>query len=142
VDTIGFNDINLLDHVGLPHSEALHVTSAIRRVDHDTLQNDFTIEDPKAYTKPWTAQQILQIEAGLGNRRIRLRQQQVRVPRKVGGTELGFGVATLRRGIELFFSRLRRFGSGSISFMNGQKLPAQKPGGRYKGNPYNCDMVL
>jgi hypothetical protein len=26
----------------------------IRRVDHDTLQITFTLEDPKAYTKPWT----------------------------------------------------------------------------------------
>jgi hypothetical protein len=64
VDTIGFNDITWLDHVGLPHSEALHVTERIRRVDHDTLQDDFTIEDPKAYTKPWTAQQIYKLKPG------------------------------------------------------------------------------
>lgn len=64
VDTIGFNDITWLDHAGLPHSEALHVTERIHRVDHNTLQDDFTIEDPKAYTKPWTVQQIYRLKSG------------------------------------------------------------------------------
>ena len=66
VDTIGFNDITWLDHVGLPHTDALHVIERIRRVDHDTLQDDFTIEDPKAYTKPWTARQIYKLKPGWG----------------------------------------------------------------------------
>src|ERR1700674_1533922 len=64
VDTVGFNDITWLDHVGLPHSEALHVVERIRRVDHDTLQDDFTIEDTKAFTKPWKAQQIYKLKPG------------------------------------------------------------------------------
>jgi hypothetical protein len=64
VDTIGFNDITWLDHAGLPHSEALHVTERVRRVNHDTLQDDFTIEDTKAYTKPWMAQQIYKLKPG------------------------------------------------------------------------------
>jgi hypothetical protein len=53
VDTIGFNDLTWLDYVGHPHSEALHVVERIQRVDHNNLQIDLTIEDPKAYTKPW-----------------------------------------------------------------------------------------
>jgi hypothetical protein len=61
VDTIGFNDVTWLDHVGLPHSDQLHVIERIRRVDHDTLQDDFTIEDPKAYTRTWTASQVYKL---------------------------------------------------------------------------------
>jgi hypothetical protein len=53
VDTIGFNDKTWLDKVGHPHSDALHLVERIRRVDHDTLVDDLTIDDPKAYTKPW-----------------------------------------------------------------------------------------
>lgn len=53
VDTIGFNDKTWIDRAGHPHSEALHLVERIRRVDSNTLQNDITIEDPKAYTKPW-----------------------------------------------------------------------------------------
>jgi hypothetical protein len=64
VDTIGFNEITWLDHVGLPHSDALHVVERIRRVDLNTLVDDFTIEDPKAYTKPITASQTYKLKPG------------------------------------------------------------------------------
>jgi hypothetical protein len=64
VDTIGFNDVTWIDHVGLPHTDALHVVERIRRVDHDTLVDDFTIEDPKAYTKPFTASQTYHLKPG------------------------------------------------------------------------------
>jgi len=62
VDTIGFNDKTWLDPMGLPHSDALHVVERFRRVDHDTLQVDYTIDDPKAYTKTWTAQRIFKLK--------------------------------------------------------------------------------
>jgi len=52
VDTVGFNDKTWVDRAGHPHSEALHVVERIRRMDN-VLQDDITIEDPKAYTKPW-----------------------------------------------------------------------------------------
>ena len=53
-DTVNFNDMTWLDRMGHAHSDQLHVTERIRRVDHDHLIDDLTIEDPKAYTKPWT----------------------------------------------------------------------------------------
>lgn len=55
VDTVNFNDKTWIDRVGHPHSEALHLVERIRRTDHGHLTDDITIEDPKAYTKPWTA---------------------------------------------------------------------------------------
>ena len=64
VDTIGFNDVTWLDHAGLPHSDALHVVERIHRVDHDTLVDDFRIEDPKAYTRPWTTSQTYKLKPG------------------------------------------------------------------------------
>lgn len=64
VDTVGFNTITWMDHVGLPHTGALHVVERIRRVDHNTLIDDFTIEDPKAYTKKWTASQTYILKPG------------------------------------------------------------------------------
>jgi hypothetical protein len=54
-DTVNFNDKTWIDRIGHPHSESLHVVERIRRIDHDHLVDDITIEDPKAYTKPWTA---------------------------------------------------------------------------------------
>ena len=55
VDTIGLNDKTWLDTAGHPHSDALHVVERIRRVDHDTLENTLTFDDPKTYTKSWTS---------------------------------------------------------------------------------------
>jgi len=56
VDTIGFNDKTWVDRLGHPHSEELHLVERFRRIDEKTLQIDMTIDDPKAYTKPWTVQ--------------------------------------------------------------------------------------
>jgi hypothetical protein len=55
VDTINFNDKTWIDRVGHPHSDQLHVIERFRRPDHDHLIDDITIDDPKAYIKPWNA---------------------------------------------------------------------------------------
>jgi hypothetical protein len=54
VDTVGFNGRTWLDYVGHPTSEKLHVIERYRRPDFNTLSYEATIEDPVAYTKPWT----------------------------------------------------------------------------------------
>src|ERR1051326_5828002 len=43
-----------LDVNGSPYSEQAKFTEKFRRPAYDHLQIDFTVEDPKAYTKPWT----------------------------------------------------------------------------------------
>lgn len=58
VDTIDVFDgeqgkYKWLDEAGYPHSDQLHVTERIRRTNHNTLQDDFTIEDPGAYKAPF-----------------------------------------------------------------------------------------
>jgi hypothetical protein len=62
VDTAGLNDKTWLDQVGHPHSDSLHVVERIRRVNRDTLQDDLTIDDPRAYAKPWTGQQVFKLK--------------------------------------------------------------------------------
>ncbi len=52
-DTIGFNDKTWVDRAGHPHSQDMHVVERMRRTAADTLQIEVSIEDPKAYTKPW-----------------------------------------------------------------------------------------
>ncbi|MBZ5575074.1 MAG: hypothetical protein LAP40_00775 [Acidobacteriia bacterium] len=54
VDSAGFNDRTWLDQDGHPHTEALHVIERYTRIDEMTLQYQATIDDPKAYTRPWT----------------------------------------------------------------------------------------
>jgi len=62
VDVVGFNDRTWIDRVGHPHSSDLHVVERFRRVDHETLQDDITIEDPKAYPRPWTGQKTFKLK--------------------------------------------------------------------------------
>ena len=63
VDTIGFTDRGWIDTgMGHPQTEALHVTERFRRSDFGNLEIGVTIDDPKAYTKPWTANMKAQLE--------------------------------------------------------------------------------
>ena len=53
VDTVNFNDKTLIDRVGRPHSDSLHLVERIRRIDPASMEIDFTVDDPKSYAKPW-----------------------------------------------------------------------------------------
>lgn len=55
VDTIGLTPVTQIDEAGTLHSDALHVIERIRKVDGQTLETVFTIDDPKAFTAPWVA---------------------------------------------------------------------------------------
>jgi hypothetical protein len=55
VETIGFNDKDWADAYGDPRSEQTHLTERYRRLNHDTLELQVTIDDPKSYTKPWVS---------------------------------------------------------------------------------------
>jgi len=54
IDTVGFNDKFWFDFVGHPHTEQLHVIERYTRPDLGTLVEEATIDDPGAYTKPFT----------------------------------------------------------------------------------------
>jgi hypothetical protein len=54
VDVVGLNDRTWLDAAGHPHTEQLHVIERYTRTDEKTLHYQATIDDPGAYTKPWT----------------------------------------------------------------------------------------
>ena len=54
VDTTGFNDQTWLDDPGHPHTDAMHAIERFRRPDFGHLEIAITIDDPKAYTTPWT----------------------------------------------------------------------------------------
>lgn len=62
VDTTNINEKTWIDTLGHPHSNALHLVERIRRVNHDTLEIEFTFDDPKTYTRPWTGKKVFQLE--------------------------------------------------------------------------------
>lgn len=54
IDTVGFNERAWMDRYALPHTDRLHLVERVTRVDFDTLEYEVTIDDPGAYTAPWT----------------------------------------------------------------------------------------
>lgn len=58
VDTIGFNDKTWLDDTGKPHSADLHLTERYRRPDLGHLNVQLTLDDPKAFTKPYSFERV------------------------------------------------------------------------------------
>ena len=54
VQTAGFRDLGWLDVEGSPLSETGRIIERFRRPDFGHLEIEVTIDDPKAYTKPWT----------------------------------------------------------------------------------------
>jgi hypothetical protein len=64
IETSGFRDRGWLDtEVGRPHSDALRVTERLRRRDFGHIDLSITIDDPKAFLKPWTVTTTLTFQA-------------------------------------------------------------------------------
>jgi hypothetical protein len=54
VDVVGFNEATWLDYFGHPHTDQLHVIERFSRPNKGTLHYEAVIDDPGAYTKPFT----------------------------------------------------------------------------------------
>ena len=54
VETTNFRDGGWLDINGSPLTDAGKMTERFRRPNYGTLSIEVTVDDPKAYTKPWT----------------------------------------------------------------------------------------
>lgn len=54
VETTGFRDLGWLDVEGSPITESGKLIERFHRADYGHLQIEVTIDDPKAYTRPWT----------------------------------------------------------------------------------------
>jgi len=58
VDTIGFNDKTFVDNYRTPHTTQLHVVERFKLFDGGKiLEAAITVEDPGAFTMPWSAVQ-------------------------------------------------------------------------------------
>lgn len=57
IDSNNFEDGTMLDNAGLPHSDALHLTERYElSKDGKHMHLQLTIDDPKTFTMPWSAQ--------------------------------------------------------------------------------------
>ena len=64
VNTTNFNEDFWFTYGGLPHTNLLTLHEKFSRLDLDTLHYEVTIDDPGAYTRPWTASWDLRWVAG------------------------------------------------------------------------------
>ena len=56
IDTVGFNESFWLDRGGLPSTEQMRTVERLTRTNMTTLHYELTVDDPGAYTRPWTGQ--------------------------------------------------------------------------------------
>jgi hypothetical protein len=52
IDTVGYNDKFWFDSRGTPHTEQLHTIERWTRISWGRMVNEFTLEDPGAFSKP------------------------------------------------------------------------------------------
>jgi hypothetical protein len=55
VETSGFIDGEWLDRSGNPLTQSGKIIERYHRVNYGLMELEITVDDPKAYTKPWTA---------------------------------------------------------------------------------------
>ena len=61
VQTDGFRDDLWADYNGSPLTVESKLTERIRRPNFGTIEIEATVDDPKAYTKPWTVNLALSL---------------------------------------------------------------------------------
>ena len=64
VDSVGFNEAFWMNRDGLPHTSQMHLTERLTRTSFETLNYEVTVDDPGAYTAPWTSGYTLGWSAG------------------------------------------------------------------------------
>ena len=52
IDTVGYNDKFWFDSRGTPHTEQLHTVERFTRISYGRLRNQFTLDDPGAFSRP------------------------------------------------------------------------------------------
>ena len=63
VTSAGFNDRTWLDGSGTPHSEELRLTERLTRPRFGRMDIEYTFEDPKAFTRKWSAKVGFDLQA-------------------------------------------------------------------------------
>jgi len=55
VDTVGFNEKVWIDNLGMPTTDKLHTIEKFTRTSYSQIKYEITIDDPGAYTAPWSS---------------------------------------------------------------------------------------
>jgi len=61
VETNNLREDGWLDIIGTPLTDEAKLTERFRRVNYGRMEIDITVDDPKAFTKPWTVRHVQEI---------------------------------------------------------------------------------
>ena len=64
IDTTGYNEGFWMDRGRLPHTNLLRTVERFTRTSQATMRYEYTVDDPGAYTRPFTGAMNLRWEAG------------------------------------------------------------------------------
>ena len=84
IDSVGFNDKFWFDFAGHPHTEQLHVVERFHRPDLTNLNYEATINDPGAYTAPFTMHGHSNLQEGVDLQEYICNENNQDVPHIVG----------------------------------------------------------
>ncbi|HXS80770.1 MAG TPA: hypothetical protein VN818_10815 [Gammaproteobacteria bacterium] len=85
IDSVGFNESFWMDRRGMPHTTQLHTIERFTRKDAETITFEITVDDPGAYTAPWTGGFDLGFERGVELFEYSCQQANYAVELMVGG---------------------------------------------------------
>jgi len=94
VDTTGYNERFWLDRRGLPHTSKMHTIEKFTRTNQAAIAYEITVDDPGAYTAPWTGKFNLRWEAGTELFEYMCQQANYATELMVGSGETGVGKTT------------------------------------------------
>ncbi len=55
IDTVAIDESAWVERWAMPHTSRLHTIERVTRLDFNTLKYELTVDDPGAYTAPWTS---------------------------------------------------------------------------------------
>jgi hypothetical protein len=64
VETVGLNDKAWLDADGHPRTKQARIIERFKRPELGKMVVEITVDDPGAYTKPWTVTEVAQFAPG------------------------------------------------------------------------------
>jgi len=85
IDSVGFNESFWMDRRGMPHTNQLHTIERFTRKNSETIAFEITVDDPGAYTAPWTGGFDLGFDRGVELFEYSCQQANYAVELMVGG---------------------------------------------------------
>jgi len=120
-DTLVIDTVNMIpaffDETASPHSDKLHMTERLRLIDTNLLENEMTLTDPVAFTRPWVVKRYYRRATEAGQQIVHRYQELNDRPciPNVRMDENGFQVMLLPQEIEAEEAKAKALQAGAAN---------------------------